>query len=142
MFRSKALRSSMADTRRSVACQQRHRAKEERGGKRSCSSLGGMSTSRVRICAPRPRRQLNATRSSRITFIKEKGGYSEKYRLKDGRGRIWVAKIGNEAQSETAAVRLLSAVGYKTEVNYLVPRLAIPGKGNLHECPSRARPRR
>src|SRR5689334_15825762 len=43
-----------------------------------------------------------------VTFIKEeKGGYSKKYRVKDASGREWVAKIGKEAQSETAAVRLL-----------------------------------
>src|SRR5687768_1898581 len=49
-----------------------------------------------------------------ITFIEQqKGGHSLKYRIKDGAGRIWVAKIGDEAQSETAAVRLLWALGYK-----------------------------
>ena len=31
----------------------------------------------------------------RITFVKEeKGGYSKKYRIRDGSGRQWVAKIG------------------------------------------------
>ena len=69
---------------------------------------------------------------SRITFVKEeKGGYSKKYRIKDGRGRTWVAKIGKEAQSETAAVRLVWAAGYVSEINYLVPRLTIEGKGNV-----------
>src|SRR5215210_9459043 len=39
---------------------------------------------------------------SRVTFIKEEtGGYSKKYRVRDGRGRVWVAKIGKEAQPET-----------------------------------------
>ena len=52
----------------------------------------------------------------RITFIKEeKGGYSKKYRVKDGSGREWVVKIGKEAQSETSAVRLLCGLGYLTE---------------------------
>ena len=65
-----------------------------------------------------------------VTFIKEeKGGYSTKFRLKDASGREWVAKIGKEAQSETAATRLLAAIGYKVEATYLVPRLMIPGKG-------------
>src|SRR3982751_6119975 len=68
----------------------------------------------------------------RITFIKEeKGGYSKKYRVRDGSGREWVAKIGKEAQSETSAVRLLWGMGYFTEVNYLVPRITIPGKGTF-----------
>src|SRR6187551_1847528 len=44
---------------------------------------------------------------SSVKFIEEeKGGYSTKYKIKDAAGRTWVAKTGNEAQSETAAVRL------------------------------------
>src|SRR6185503_1124418 len=77
----------------------------------------------------------------RITFIKEeKGGYSKKYRVRDGSGREWVAKIGKEAQSETSAVRLLWGVGYLTEVNYLVPRVTIPGKGTFSNVRFEARP--
>lgn len=78
----------------------------------------------------------------RITFLEEdKGGYSgTKYRIRDGAGREWVAKIGKEAQSETAAVRLLWAVGYETEVSYLVPRLTIPGKGTFEDVRLEARP--
>ena len=76
-----------------------------------------------------------------IKFIKEeKGGYSKKYRIRDGSGREWVAKIGKEAQSETAAVRLIWAAGYETEVNYLVPRLTIPGKGTFQNVRLEARP--
>ena len=78
---------------------------------------------------------------SRVTFIKEeKGGYSTKYRVKDRAGREWVAKVGKEAQSETAAVRLLWAVGYVTEVNYLVPRLTINGLGTFENVRLEARP--
>ena len=77
----------------------------------------------------------------RITFIKEeKGGYSKKYRVRDGSGQEWVVKIGKEAQSETSAVRLLWGVGYLTEVNYLVPRLTIPGKGTFTNARFEARP--
>jgi hypothetical protein len=77
----------------------------------------------------------------RITFIKEeKGGYSKKYRIRDGSGREWVAKIGKEAQSETSAVRLLWGLGYFTEVNYLVPRITIPGKGTFTNVRLEARP--
>lgn len=77
----------------------------------------------------------------RIRFLKEeKGGYSKKYRLRDGSGHEWVAKIGKEAQSETAAVRLLWGVGYLTEVNYLVPRVTIPGKGTFTNVRFEARP--
>ena len=78
---------------------------------------------------------------SRVTFIKEeKGGYSKKYRVKDAKGRVWVAKIGKEAQSETAAVRLVWAVGYVTEINYLVPRVTIEGKGTFENVRFEARP--
>ena len=77
----------------------------------------------------------------RITFIKEeKGGYSKKYRVRDGAGREWVVKIGKEAQSETSAIRLLWGVGYLTEVNYLVPRVTIPGKGTFTNVRFEARP--
>ena len=77
----------------------------------------------------------------RITYIKEeKGGYSKKYRVRDGSGREWVVKIGKEAQSETSAIRLLWGVGYLTEVNYLVPRVTIPGKGTFSNVRFEARP--
>ncbi|HEY2964209.1 MAG TPA: hypothetical protein VGJ37_17435 [Pyrinomonadaceae bacterium] len=77
----------------------------------------------------------------RITFLKEeKGGYSKKYRVRDGSNREWVVKIGKEAQSETAAIRLLWGVGYLTEVNYLVPRVTIPSKGSFTNARFEARP--
>ena len=79
---------------------------------------------------------------SNITFLEEdKGGYSgTKYRIRDGAGREWVAKVSKESQSETAAVRLLWAVGYETEINYLVPSLTIPGKGTFEDVRLEARP--
>lgn len=78
---------------------------------------------------------------SNITFVeKEEGGTNEKYRIKDGQGRVWVAKPGKEAQSETAAVRLVWALGYKSEINYLVPSLTIPGKGTFENVRLEARP--
>jgi hypothetical protein len=77
----------------------------------------------------------------RVTFIKEeKGGYSKKYRVRDASGREWVAKIGKEAQSEASAIRLLWGVGYLTEVNYLAPRVTIPGKGTFTNVRFEARP--
>ncbi|HEX8720729.1 MAG TPA: hypothetical protein VF736_08885 [Pyrinomonadaceae bacterium] len=51
----------------------------------------------------------------------EGGGYSVKWRVRDASGRRWVAKLGNEAQPETAATRLLWAAGYPVEITYLVP---------------------
>ncbi|CAN5391358.1 hypothetical protein BH10ACI1_BH10ACI1_28730 [soil metagenome] len=78
---------------------------------------------------------------SKITFIKaEKNGHNKKFKISDGSGKIWVAKLGREAQPETAAVRLLWALGYKTEINYLVPTLTIPGKGTFKNVRLEARP--
>ncbi|MGI9056828.1 MAG: hypothetical protein ACR2F2_13620 [Pyrinomonadaceae bacterium] len=78
---------------------------------------------------------------SKITFIKEeKDGHNKKYRIKDGSGKVWVAKLGREARPETAAVRLLWALGYKSEINYLVPTLTIPGKGIFENVRLEARP--
>jgi len=78
---------------------------------------------------------------SSITFIKrETGGHNKKYRIKDGSGRIWVAKPGTEARAETAAVRVLHALGYETEINYLVPDLTIPGVGTFKNVRLEARP--
>jgi len=77
----------------------------------------------------------------RLTVLKEeKGGYSKKYRVRDASGREWVAKIGKEAQSETAAVRLLWGLGYVTEVNYLAPQVTLPGKGTFQNVRFEARP--
>ena len=78
---------------------------------------------------------------SRVEFIKEDTqGHNKKYRIKDAKGQIWVAKFGSEAQPETAAVRLLYGLGYKTEINYLVPTLNIPGKGTFKNARLEARP--
>jgi hypothetical protein len=78
---------------------------------------------------------------SRVTFLEqETKGHSLKYRVRDGAGREWVAKIGDEAQSETAAVRLVWAVGYVTEINYLVPHVRIEGKGEFDNVRFEARP--
>ena len=59
---------------------------------------------------------------SKVVFEKEGApGYSVKYDVRDGAGKRWVVKLGNEARPETAANRLLWAVGYETETVYLVP---------------------
>ncbi|HMG75961.1 MAG TPA: hypothetical protein VK582_20840 [Pyrinomonadaceae bacterium] len=64
----------------------------------------------------------------RVTLIeKEKGGYSTKYRVRDASGREWVVKLGKEAKGETAASRLMWAVGYFPDVNYLVPKVHVEG---------------
>jgi hypothetical protein len=77
-----------------------------------------------------------------FTFVKEeKGGYSKKYRVRDAKGRVWVAKLGKEAQPETAVTRLVWAAGYPVEVTYLFPCVQIvnapkPPKGE-EQCADR-----
>jgi hypothetical protein len=80
---------------------------------------------------------------SHVTLIqKEKGGYSTKYRVRDASGNEWVAKVGKEAQSETAASRLMWGVGYFTDTNYLVPSVQIDGiKKSLTNVRFSARPK-
>lgn len=79
---------------------------------------------------------------TRVTFIEKKeGGYSTKYRVRDAAGNEWIAKLGKEAQPDTAANRLLWAIGYETEIAYLVPHLTIEGKGEFDNVRLEARPR-
>ena len=79
---------------------------------------------------------------SSITFVENRpGGYSKKYLVRDAAGNEWVAKLGKEAQPDTAANRLLWAVGYETEIAYLVPSLNIIGKGTLENVRLEARPK-
>lgn len=79
---------------------------------------------------------------SRITYIEDKtGGYSKKYRVQDAKGNEWIAKIGKEAQSDTAANRLLWALGYETEIAYLIPKARIEGKGDFENVRLEARPK-
>ena len=79
---------------------------------------------------------------SSVTFLSDdKKGHNKKYRIKDGADREWVAKLGREARPETVAVRLLWALGYVTEVNYLIPTLTIPGKGTFSNVRLEARPK-
>lgn len=78
----------------------------------------------------------------RVTFIKkDTGGNNLKYRIRDARGREWVAKIADESQAEVAANRLLWAIGYRTEIDYLAPKLTIPGKGTYRNVRLEARPK-
>jgi hypothetical protein len=77
----------------------------------------------------------------RVTFLgKQPGGNNLKYRVKDRNGREWVVKIADESQSEVAAVRLIWAIGYRTEIDQLVPRISIPKIGNYKNVRFEARP--
>jgi hypothetical protein len=71
---------------------------------------------------------------------RQPGGNNLKHRLKDGAGREWVVKIADESQPEVAAVRLLWGIGYKTEIDYIVPRLEIQKIGRYQNARFEARP--
>jgi hypothetical protein len=61
-----------------------------------------------------------------FTFIKEdKDGESPKFDVKDARGVKWSVKLGEEAQSETVATRLVWSVGYFAEEAYYFEKVRI-----------------
>jgi hypothetical protein len=63
-----------------------------------------------------------------ISFVEEeKRGSSPKFDVRDAEDKKWKAKVGPEARPETVATRLLWAVGYNTNENYVVPELKVEG---------------
>src|ERR1043165_749622 len=61
-------------------------------------------------------------------FIKEvKEGSAAKFDVEDARGVKWRVKLGEEAQAETAASRLVWAAGYNAEESYYFNRANIDG---------------
>jgi hypothetical protein len=66
-------------------------------------------------------------------FIEEKlDGTNPKFIIKDHKGTQWKVKLGEEAQPETAATRILWAVGYFTDVAYYFPQSQIKGLPKLN----------
>lgn len=77
-----------------------------------------------------------------FTFIKEdKSGESPKLDVRDGRGVLWSVKLGEEAQSETTATRLVWAMGYYAEEAYYFENVKIRklpkhlSRGDEHVAP-------
>ena len=59
-------------------------------------------------------------------FIKEgKKGESPKFDVEDARNVVWTVKLGEEAQAETVATRLVWAVGYFAEESYYFDEVQI-----------------
>lgn len=78
---------------------------------------------------------------NKVTFLgKQPGGNNLKYRIKDGNGREWVVKIADESQAEVAAVRLIWALGYRTEIDQIVPKINIEKIGSYKNARFEARP--
>jgi hypothetical protein len=55
----------------------------------------------------------------------ERSGTTPKLRLRDAMGQIWIAKLGSEARPETAASRLLWAVGFAADPGYFVAEIPV-----------------
>src|ERR1043165_2413828 len=59
-----------------------------------------------------------------VQFLQEDmHGTSPKFDVEDSDGKKWTAKLGLEAKPETAAARLLWAVGYSANENYFFPEI-------------------
>jgi hypothetical protein len=67
-----------------------------------------------------------------FTFEKEDmNGTSPKFYMKDSNGVRWQIKLGAEPESETAATRLLWAVGYFVDEDYYLPEVKVEGLPQL-----------
>ena len=74
--------------------------------------------------APNPR--------SRFTFLKEDMlATSPKFDIADQQGVQWKVKLGEEPQSETAAVRFLWAAGYFVDEDYYLTEIRVTGAPKL-----------
>lgn len=65
-------------------------------------------------------------------FIDEDmNGTSPKFYVQDTNGVKWLVKLGPEAKPETAATRLVWAMGYFTDEDYFLPRIHVQGLPKL-----------
>jgi len=68
----------------------------------------------------------------RLRFLKEElGGAEPKFDVEDEQGVRWRVKPGWEARPETAAARLLWAVGYFADEDYYLPEASVEGMKEL-----------
>src|SRR5688572_26216512 len=56
---------------------------------------------------------------------------SPKFHVEDGSGTRWIVKLGEEARPETAAARLVWAMGYFVDEQYYVRRIRVSGMPKL-----------
>ena len=76
-----------------------------------------------------------------VKFLgRQRGGNNLKFRIKDGNGVEWVVKAADESQPEVAATRLLWALGYRTEIDFLVPKFNVDKIGSYRNVRLEARP--
>lgn len=70
--------------------------------------------------------------NGKFTFVKEDlDGSSAKFNIQDENGVEWKVKLGEETQSETAATRLLWAVGYFVDEDYYLEDFKVQGLPKL-----------
>jgi hypothetical protein len=70
--------------------------------------------------------------NGKFTFVKEDlNGTSPKFNVQDEKGVKWKVKLGEETQSETAATRLLWAMGYFVDEDYYLADLKVEGLPKL-----------
>ena len=68
----------------------------------------------------------------KFTFVEEDHeGFNPKFIVRDQDSVEWKVKLGPEARAETAATRLIWAVGYFTDEDYLVPVLRVANMPRL-----------
>jgi hypothetical protein len=73
------------------------------------------------------------TPNADYTFIKEDmNGTSPKFYARDTNGVEWLVKMGVEAKPETAATRLVWAMGYFADEDYFLPRIHVNAMEKLH----------
>jgi hypothetical protein len=67
-----------------------------------------------------------------FVFIEEvKSGTNPKFEVRDSKGVVWRVKLGEEVRPETAATRLVWAVGYFADEAYWVPEMVVRGLKQL-----------
>ena len=78
---------------------------------------------------------------ARFTFIKaDSAGYSPGYHVRDQSGVQWSVKLGDEAQTEVVASRILWAIGYHQVPTYYLTDWTMEGGPGGHPGPGRFRP--
>ncbi|HKR59679.1 MAG TPA: hypothetical protein VJS64_08080 [Pyrinomonadaceae bacterium] len=72
--------------------------------------------------------------AGKFTFLGDKGDPNDsnpKIDVKDEQGRFWTVKFGPEVKAETAATRIVWAVGYHVDQDYFVEQATIEGFNRL-----------
>jgi hypothetical protein len=73
-----------------------------------------------------PGGKANAPEQLQFTFVKEDNdGSNPKFDVRDSKGTLWKVKLGTEARPETVATRLVWAVGYHADEDYLLQEATI-----------------